>query len=56
VIERALELARGCVPWLELAVDVRNTPAVRLYEAAGFITRGRRAVHLVIFPATSTLP
>jgi ribosomal protein S18 acetylase RimI-like enzyme len=51
VIEHALELARGCVPWLELAVDLRNTPALRLYEATGFVTRDRRAVHLAIFPA-----
>jgi ribosomal protein S18 acetylase RimI-like enzyme len=52
VIEHALELARDCVPWLELAVDLRNTPALRLYEDAGFIARDRRAVHLVIFPTT----
>jgi ribosomal protein S18 acetylase RimI-like enzyme len=56
VIKHALELARDRVPWLELAVDLRNTPALRLYEAAGFTARDRRAVHLVIFPATSTSP
>jgi len=55
VVGHALELARGRVPWLELAVDLRNTPARRLYEAAGFVTRGRRAVHLVIFPTTTTM-
>ena len=44
VIERALGLARGRVPWLELAVDLRNTPALRLYEATGFMAlAGRRA-------------
>jgi ribosomal protein S18 acetylase RimI-like enzyme len=52
VIARALELARCYAPWIELAVDLRNTPALRLYDATGFVTRGRRAVHLVIFPHT----
>ena len=56
VLEHALGLARTRVPWLELAVDLRNTPALRLYEATGFVARDRRAVHLVIFPTTSTLP
>jgi len=53
VVQHALELARDRVPWLELAVDLRNTPALRLYEAAGFIARDRRAVHLAIFPTTA---
>jgi mycothiol synthase len=53
VLKHALQLAHGRVPWLELAVDRRNTPALRLYKAAGFVVRDRRAVHLAIFP---TLP
>ena len=48
VIRHALELARGHAPILELAVDLRNTPAVRLYRATGFIPRDRRAVHLAV--------
>jgi len=56
VIQHALELARDRVPWLELAVDLRNTPALRLYEAAGFVARDRRAVHLAIFPTTARRP
>ncbi|HZW31075.1 MAG TPA: GNAT family N-acetyltransferase [Isosphaeraceae bacterium] len=48
VLRRALELARDHTPRLELAVDLRNTPAVRLYGAAGFTVRDRRAVHLAI--------
>jgi len=56
VIQHALELARDRAPWLELAVDLRNTPALRLYEAAGFVARDRRTVHLVIFPTTATPP
>jgi ribosomal protein S18 acetylase RimI-like enzyme len=49
VIRHALELARAaCTPVLELAVDLRNTPAVRLYRATGFIPRDRRAVHLAV--------
>ena len=34
-LEHALELARARPTRLELAVDVRNTPACRLYEWAG---------------------
>jgi ribosomal protein S18 acetylase RimI-like enzyme len=48
VIRHALELARGHAPILELAVDLRNTPAVRLYRATGFTPRDRRAVHLAV--------
>ena len=48
VIRRALESARDHAPILELAVDLRNTPAVRLYHATGFTPRDRRAVHLAI--------
>ncbi len=48
VIRYALELARGHVPILELAVDLRNTPAVQLYRATGFTPRDRRAVHLAV--------
>ena len=48
VLARALELARAHVPKLELAVDFRNTPATRLYQAAGFSPRDRRTVHLAV--------
>jgi mycothiol synthase len=48
VIRHALELARGQAPVLELAVDLRNTPAVRLYSDTGFTPRDRRAVHLAV--------
>jgi GNAT superfamily N-acetyltransferase len=49
-IEYALDLARPHVPRLELAVDDRNHPATRLYQAAGFVLFDRRSVHLVVFP------
>jgi mycothiol synthase len=48
VIRHALELARDLAPTLELAVDLRNTPAVQLYRSTGFTPRDRRAVHLAI--------
>ncbi len=48
VLRHALELAAAHTPRLELAVDLRNTPAVRLYRDAGFVTRNRRTVHLAI--------
>ncbi len=44
----ALDLARPHVSRLELAVDARNEPARRLYDAAGFVAFDRRAVHLAI--------
>ncbi len=47
-LEHALELARPNVPRLELAVDLRNIPATRLYQSAGFVVRDRRAVYLAI--------
>ena len=49
-IAHALDLARPHVSRLELAVDVRNLPAFRLYESAGFVSFDRRSVHLVVFP------
>ena len=36
---------------IELAVDARNIPARRLYEAAGFVPFDRRIVHLAILNA-----
>ena len=45
VIRHALEAGPGHAPILELAVDLRNTPAVRLYRSTGFPPRDRRAVH-----------
>ena len=49
-IAHALDLARPHVSRLELAVDIRNLPASRLYESAGFVSFDRRSVHLVVFP------
>jgi mycothiol synthase len=54
-IAHALDLARPHVPRLELAVDIRNHPATRLYESAGFVPFDRRSVHLVVFPEDSGL-
>jgi len=47
-LAHALDLARHRVPTLELAVDVRNPPALRLYHAAGFAQHDRRSVHLAV--------
>jgi GNAT superfamily N-acetyltransferase len=52
-IQQALDLARPHVSRLELAVDLRNHPATRLYEAAGFVAFDRRSVHLAVFPETA---
>jgi ribosomal protein S18 acetylase RimI-like enzyme len=47
VLAHALEMAAAAnVPRLELAVDVRNHPATRLYRLAGFTPFDQRAVHL----------
>ena len=46
VLAHALELAAVHVPRLELAVDVRNHPATRLYRIAGFTPFDQRTVHL----------
>ncbi len=49
VIRHALDLARRAgAPVLELAVDLRNSPAVRLYRQTGFTPRDRRSVHLAV--------
>ncbi|MFO0950210.1 MAG: GNAT family N-acetyltransferase [Isosphaeraceae bacterium] len=45
-LAHARELAEGHVPRIELAVDARNTPARRLYDAAGLRPFDRRSVHL----------
>jgi len=47
-LQHAFDLARPQVSRLELAVDIRNTPATRLYQSSGFVVRDRRAVHLAI--------
>ena len=47
-VAHALDLARPHTPRLELAVDVRNPPAERLYRASGFLPYERRAVHLAL--------
>jgi ribosomal protein S18 acetylase RimI-like enzyme len=46
VLAHALAMAAPYVPRLELAVDVRNHPATRLYRAAEFTPFDQRAVHL----------
>lgn len=50
VLAHALLMARPHVPRLELAVDIRNQPANRLYRSAGMTPFDRRAVHLASFP------
>jgi mycothiol synthase len=50
-LAHALNLASPFTPRLELAVDARNTPAQRLYRAAGFVPFDRRAVHLAALNA-----
>jgi ribosomal protein S18 acetylase RimI-like enzyme len=52
-LAHALNLARRHAPRIELAVDLRNEPATRLYRAAGFSPFDRRAVHLASFPETA---
>ncbi len=42
----AFETVQPLADSLELAVDVRNTPAVKLYERVGFEAFNRRAVHV----------
>lgn len=49
-IAHALELARPHASRLELAVDIRNRPATRLYNATGFAVFDRRSVHLAVYP------
>ncbi|MDG3007818.1 GNAT family N-acetyltransferase [Paludisphaera mucosa] len=47
-VAHALEAARPHAEAIELAVDARNDPAVRLYRATGFVPFDRRAVHLAV--------
>lgn len=47
-LAHALDLARPHRGRLELAVDVRNDPAVRLYRWAGFLPFDRRSVYLAV--------
>ena len=49
-IAHALDLARPHTSRLELVVDIRNHPAIRLYESTGFVPFDRRSVYLVVFP------
>jgi ribosomal protein S18 acetylase RimI-like enzyme len=46
VLAHALAMAAEHVPRLELAVDIRNHPATRLYRVADFLPFDQRAVHL----------
>jgi mycothiol synthase len=48
-LAQAIAMARDNAPRIELAVDVRNTPAERLYRAAGFTAYDRRSVHVSVF-------
>lgn len=48
-LAHALALAQPHAQRLELAVDIRNIPAHRLYRAIGMQPFDRRAVHLVAF-------
>lgn len=48
-IAHALGLARPHAARLELAVDIRNRPATRLYNATGFMVFDRRSVHLAVY-------
>ena len=47
-LAHALDLTRPHAGSLELAVDVRNRPAVKLYGKTGFTPLERRAVHLAV--------
>ncbi len=47
-LAHALDLARHHRDRIELAVDARNTPAIKLYRESGFTPFERRAVHLAI--------
>lgn len=52
LVRRALHLAAGAdFETVSLSVDVRNTPAVRLYTKCGFTEYERRGVWLATWPA-----
>jgi len=51
---RDLAIENRRVSTLELAADARNAPALKLYQAAGFVPHDRRRVHLVVFRPESS--
>jgi mycothiol synthase len=48
VLAHALKIARRNATSIRLAVDARNTPAIRLYQNCGFVPFDRRRVHLAV--------
>lgn len=54
IVDYALRTAQARQPNVELAVDIRNTPAIRLYERAGFRRFERRPLYLAMFPHDSS--
>jgi ribosomal protein S18 acetylase RimI-like enzyme len=56
-LAHAVALAQPHTPRLELAVDSRNIPALRLYRSVGFTVFDRRSVHLAMLsPARAGSP
>jgi len=55
-VAHALALARPHARAIELAVDARNGPAVRLYRRTGFVPFERRAVHLAVLARAAVRP
>ncbi|MEW4566856.1 GNAT family N-acetyltransferase [Tautonia sp. JC769] len=55
ILAHALERARPHADRLELAVDVRNLPADRLYQRCGFHAFERRRVHLAVLGSPEPL-
>jgi ribosomal protein S18 acetylase RimI-like enzyme len=46
LVHQAVHIAAGFADRIGLAVDIRNTPATRLYQSTGFCVIERRAVYL----------
>ncbi len=54
IVRQATRLAReGGALRLVLAVDAANTPSVKMYDEAGFVTWDRRSVYLLTLPPPS---
>lgn len=51
---RDLALQDGHPEAIDLAVDTRNAPALKLYESTGFIPHDQRSIHLVVFRGGET--